>query len=227
MDLSARISQAMSTRPRDDEADMVISYKALQRSIGIIGFLLPLVLLGYAAASQAPLLGSMSAYYYARVGPYFVGSLFALGVFLYSYRYAPRDEWLSNLAGVFVVFVALCPTAPPGTDADAYSAWNLAHLAAAASFFVVLAYFAYALFPKKPDAPIDWLPPWPSSTREDKRDWVYRICGAVIVLALLASVLNGLLHWGVLFWCEAIAVWAFSAAWLVKGGLLQILADVT
>jgi len=54
---------------------------------------------------------------------------------------------------------------------------------------------------------------------------IYRICGLLIVLALIAAGLNGLTHQHFLFWCEAVAVWSFSISWLVKVDFFPFLAD--
>ena len=116
MRLSEVVSPAGATPP-DDPARFVVSYRTLRRCIGIVGLALPLVLLASHVLGLVPgaLPGSMSAFYYTRMGPYFVGTLCALGVFLFSYRYAPRDNWLSNIASFFVIFVDRRPTPAPRT----------------------------------------------------------------------------------------------------------------
>jgi hypothetical protein len=39
--------------------------------------------------------GSISAYYYSGMRNYFVGTMCALAVFFFSYKYAPRDNFLA------------------------------------------------------------------------------------------------------------------------------------
>lgn len=138
-------------------------------------------------------------------------------MFLFSYRYAPRDNWLSNVAAVLVTFVALCPTAPSGA---ARTVWNVLHLSAAFAFFVIVAVFAAFMFTRKPDQQRwweRWALPWPRATAEDKRDWVYRICGVLTLAGPIAALIVDGAGGHVLFWGESVGVLAFSFSWLVKG----------
>jgi hypothetical protein len=148
-----------------------------------------------------------------------------LAVFFFSYRYAPRDNYLSTLTGIFALGVAFFPTTPRGADTDL--TWTaVVHFTCAALFFLTLAYFAYFIFT---------LPPLPKEQREPRkllRNKIYRICGVMIVVSLVLSpILDLTLSAAVrarihpLFWLESIAVWAFSFSWLVKGGFLPFLQD--
>jgi hypothetical protein len=81
--------------------------------VGIIGLALPIALLvGKPLVDGGDMLGSISAYYYTEMRNYFVGTLCALAVFLFSYRYAPRDNFLSTLASLFALGVVFFPTTP-------------------------------------------------------------------------------------------------------------------
>jgi hypothetical protein len=224
MTARTRLTAAMVAEPPSDDAQLVLSYKGLRKAIGILGVLLPCVLLvSLFWINDHKVPGSISAFYYTSMRGYFVGTLCALGVFLFSYRYAPRDNWLSTLAAALVVFVALCPTAEHNQPR---TGWNYAHLVAAGFFFVILAFMSYTLFTKKPGQKIDWgLHAWPTATREDKRDVIYRTSGLLIAAALIAALINGATKGHYLFWCEAVAVWAFSFSWLVKGDLFPFLRD--
>src|SRR5215211_313347 len=67
----------------------VISYLALRKAIGIIGFLLPFVLVigTWIFARNFPYIrSSISSYYYSTMGDVLVGGLCAIGVFLISYK---------------------------------------------------------------------------------------------------------------------------------------------
>ncbi|HEX9036697.1 MAG TPA: hypothetical protein VF808_06855 [Ktedonobacterales bacterium] len=62
---------------------------------------------------------------------------------------------------------------------------------------------------------------------KQRRNLIYDLCGAVIVLCLVLIALRGLFHIAVplpfhheAFWLESIALWAFGAAWIVKGELI-------
>jgi hypothetical protein len=213
------LERMMDTEPPSDESNYVLSYKGLRKAVGIIGIALPIgLLVGKPLVDGGGMLGSISAYYYTGMQNYFVGTLCALAVFFFSYRYAPRDNFLSTLASLFAFGVVFFPTTPRGVD----TTWTgRLHIACALLFFLTLAYFAYFIFT---------LPPLPKEKQEPRkrlRNKIYRICGVTIVVSLLLSpILDRLLSDAVrdrihpLFWLESIAVWAFSFSWLVKGGFL-------
>jgi hypothetical protein len=129
---------------------LVRSYLTLRKAIGIIGIGLPIVLIIGKTLLEGPgLQHSVSGYYHTMMRDVLVGSLCAIGVFLWSYRgYDRRDDFLSNLAGASAVGVALFPT-PPKSDAtalDEFVGWL--HVMFAASFFIILAIFSIWLFTK-------------------------------------------------------------------------------
>ncbi len=212
--------------PPSDEANYVLSYKGLRKAIGIIGIALPIgLLIGKPLVDGGGMLGSISAYYYTGMRNYFVGTMCALAVFFFSYKYAPRDNFLSTLTSIFALGVAFLPTSPRRADVDTtWTAWL--HFSCAVLFFLTLAYFAYFIFT---------LPPLPKEKQEPRkrlRNKIYRICGITIVVSLLLSpILDRVLSAPAraqlhpLFWLESIAVWAFSFSWLVKGGFLPFLQD--
>jgi hypothetical protein len=104
---------------------------------------------------------------------YFVGTLCALAVFLFSYRYAPRDNFLSTFAGIFALGVVFFPTTPSGQG----TTWTgRVHVLCAIAFFLTLAYFAYKIFT---------LPALPAEKREPRkrlRNKIYKTCGVIIVV---------------------------------------------
>ena len=81
----------------------------LRQTVGWIGTLLPAVLIvGVAVSSTASRPGSMSGYYYTDMRNIFVGALCALGVFLGAYAgYDDVDRWITNIAGIGAIGVAL------------------------------------------------------------------------------------------------------------------------
>ncbi|MBO6576877.1 MAG: hypothetical protein JJ896_16095 [Rhodothermales bacterium] len=192
----------------------LVSFLTLRRVVGALGVLLPIVLvLGSNALDPQPgLQESISDYYGTAMRDVFVGVLFAIGWFLFSYRgYDVRDDLAGDLACLFAMGVALFPT----TSAD--PAIRNVHFASAALLFLVLAYFSLYLFTKsRVGTPM---------TREKRlRNRVYRICGVLMLLciALIAVYKWGfedtaLAHWKPVFWLESIALWAFGWSWFVKG----------
>jgi hypothetical protein len=112
----------VSQRSRDRN-ELIVSDLFLRQTVGWMGTLLPIVLLvGNAISSSAPRPDSISGYYYTDMRNIFVGTLCALGVFLVAYRgYDGVDEFITNVAGLAAIGVALCPTKPTvctaGTEA--------------------------------------------------------------------------------------------------------------
>jgi hypothetical protein len=196
----------------------LISYLALRKFIGLIGILLPfaLVIINMLLLRQAVMQGSMSGYYYTDVRGILVGSLCAIGVFLFAYRgYDRWDDVLTNAAGIFAIGVALFPTAPVNPSPRARDV-GYVHFACAGSLFAVLAVIALWQFTKtEPDTE--------RTTQKERRDLVYRICGIVILVCLVLVPIESLVigapiaRFRPLFWLEAVAVVAFGVAWLVKG----------
>ena len=184
---------------------LVRSYLFLRTGIGITGVALPIVLIFGRMLWESPgILDSMSAYYQSVMRDVFVGSLWAIGIFLICYRYDHLDDIASTIAGVAAILVALFPNPP-------------VHQASAACFFVILALMAIFLFRRT-----DQEKP---QRRKQLRNIVYLGCGSFIGLCLVLIVVLHFLpdtSWlqphHPLFWLEVLAIEAFGFAWFVKGG---------
>ena len=218
-------------RPSDYGASrdgrLVLSYLMLRKAIGCLGMLLPVVLLvGGALLFGLGIQPTVSDYYHTGMRDVFVGTLCAMGVFLFSYNgYGRKDNRAGNLASLFVIGTALFPTTPVDPSALA-AALGKVHIVCATSYFVTLAYFSLALFTKSD-------PKQPVTPQKLMRNKVYRACGytiigAIALIALYIFVLpDGLRdslepEIDVVFWLEAIAIFAFGISWYVKGeGLLK------
>lgn len=228
-------SDRSTSTPVDDL--LAESYSRLQFVIGALAILLPIVVaLGDWLIDDHPLRGSISSYYYGRTGGYFIGSLCAIGVFLFSYNYRPRpghdqDNLLSNVAAIAVIGVALFPTASTGADATGGArVVAYVHVLCAAVFFFLLAVLALFYFTRVNARSLgltgslrlairDQDDTSPSRARDNR---IYRICGWTIVASLVAIVINNLLDAGLLFWLECVIVWAFGVAWLRKSARTKI-----
>jgi hypothetical protein len=103
-------------KPKHLQAHITASYTTLRIGMGVLAIVLPFLLwiAGHLLA-DLPLQGSMSAYYHAGGGAVrdgFVGALFAIGVFLMLYKgFTAFENWALNLAGGFLLIVALVPMA--------------------------------------------------------------------------------------------------------------------
>jgi hypothetical protein len=223
------------SQPSENNSSLLISYLALRKAVGVIGIALPVVLVlgNWQLFHSQAFEDSISYYYYTGMRGVLVGSLWAIGIFLMSYRgYQRRDEIAGRLACVFALGVALFPTArETGTcdighlfrldhgGCDAAHIISFFHATCAALLFTTLAYFSLFLFTEThPGREQDM------TRRKRERNVVYYVCGWIIVASII-SILT--LHEGlhisqfgrlpVLFSLESVAVIAFGASWLVKG----------
>mgnify|MGYP001004221667 CR=1 FL=1 len=206
----------------------VLSYLGLRKAVGYIGTALPFVLAGGRVLERGVGVEStLSAYYYTGMRDVFVGSLWAIAVFLLSYRgHDRRDDLMGNLACVFGLGVALLPTAPP-RSATAVERWiSAGHFASSALFLLTLAYFSLVLFRR-------CAPDEERTARKRQRNTVYAACGYTMLASLAAIAVLYLVpaQWPVhrlrpVFWLESIAIVAFGLSWLTKGqAILKDLAE--
>ncbi len=196
---------------------LAVSYLTLRRAIGLMGVLLPVILAVGCFLLEATCLGleqSISAYYGTIMRNVFVGVLFTIGWFLFSYKgYEDRDDMAGDLACVFALGIALFPITNP-------QVWvQYLHLFFAVALFSTLAYFSIVLFTKSDGGP--------PSPRKKTRNTVYRICGWVM-LACIALILvfklflqdTSIANLKPTFWLETFMLWAFGVSWMTKGKLL-------
>lgn len=206
--------------------ELVISYKFLRVTVGVLGMGMPLIL--YAGGKLIFGFGvreSLSAYYHTDMRDVLVGILFALGVFLLSYKgYGRADDLAGNLACFFAIGVALFPTLPtegPVTALDERK--SAVHFIFAASFLLTLTYFALFLFTKSNKKPSEMTP------LKRIRNTVYRTCGGIMLLSILLLTIYFLTQGGVgpffgssvpIFWLETVAIFAFGVSWFVKSEVI-------
>lgn len=207
----------------EEEEPLSLSHYLHQQMIGYLGLLLPLILFVLAAARPIPslprweTLDSVSAYYYSGADAVFVGILFALSLFLFSYRgysASRADRILGKIGGGAALGVAVFPTGAPGSLKEPLwwsDAFGTVHYASACTLFLVFIAFAIWLF-RRSDTP-----------REEhggEKRWknrLFLICGIVMIGAVLWAG-SSLITDAPIFWAEVIALWAFALSWLVKGG---------
>lgn len=203
----------------------VISYLSLRRIIGILGILLPVVLVvgSVVACGCTELQHSISAYYHTGMRNLFVGILSGVALFLFSYKgYTRLDDVMADMAALFALGVAFFPTSVTGMATSCIIPINTnlsgdLHYVSAALFFCVLAFFSLVLFTRTKG---DFTP------QKRKRNMIYKVCGVIMVAAIVLIALYSLgfksanpplekLH--PVFWLETIALWAFGISWLTKG----------
>ena len=197
--------------PPDTRQPVIVSYLTLRRVVGVLGVSLPVVLAlwGFSLLGGFRILLSISDYYALRTRDVFVGTLFTIAWFLFTYRgYDRRDDVAGNWACLFAIGTALFPNT--GTRFE-----RAAHFASASLLFLVLAYFSLFLFTKTSGTP---------TRMKRARNEVYRLCG-VLMLACIGLIgvyklgldESPLQHLKPVFWLESLALWAFGVSWFVKG----------
>lgn len=209
----------------------------LRKSIGLIGFALPFLLLAGVAGFGVEMQDSISEFFFTPLRDIFVLTLTGIGVFLINYYgHDPEKgdlltDWrVSTAAGVTALAVALVPTLC-GAGACYYpltlfdgliardTVQGIVHFGAAGLFLTALAVMCLRLFPKT-DQP-------EPGRHKLRRNRLYRVCGWTILAMVAALFLFKLVlrnigqgwdaAWHFTFWAESVAVWAFGIAWLVKG----------
>ena len=210
----------MDERSKSENA-LVFSYLAHRKTIGILGIALPFVVsLGALLLFQTELQRSISSYYHTDMRSVFVGTLWALGIFLISYKgHKPVDDMVGHLGGIAAVGMALFPTTYDDPCAGSSAAIGTVHVVFAGLFFLTLIYFSLFLFTKTD-------PDKSPSKRKLQRNLVYRVCGYTMSLCIALIAIFFLLPDGVksslkaykpVFWLEALAIVAFGISWFTKG----------
>lgn len=213
----------------DHRRELVLSLLSAHRAIGLLGIFLPGSLLLWSLLTGRGLRGSISEYYYTPVRDILVGTLTAMALFFWAFRGFSNTQrdlvanlWAAKIAGVSALLLALAPVIPRQEGECTLVQCTLGprvadsiHAVAAVCFFLSLATFCLILFPRSVISP----------TGRSRRLRVYRWCGVVIVTALLLIVVWKFLplhiyfllgRYKPIFWLEAVAVWAFAWAWLVR-----------
>ncbi|MEJ6397086.1 hypothetical protein [Yoonia sp. 208BN28-4] len=220
-------------RHRDE---LVLSYTRVRTALGVLGMMLPLVLI-LGGVLDAPRVGAetggieptISDFYHTTYRDVFVGTLCAIGVFLISYRGYRRepgevidDDWLATIAGLSAFGVAFFPNEGGGEVISSMTQYNIGvhitptlHYLSALIFFSCLMIFCFYKFAR---------------TARPARRRIYMACGWIIVFALVATAVSVVfkrfiggagrelvLDYNLIFWFEAIGIWAFGLSWLVKG----------
>ncbi|TWT87914.1 hypothetical protein [Neorhodopirellula pilleata] len=206
---------------------LVASYLTIRRAVGLSGLALPLVLLVGGWIAGVSVQENMSSYYHTPMRDIFVGTLCAIGVFLFCYQgYDRIENWTANIGGASALGVALFPLDFNSDPLFQRTIHGYLHTFSGGVFFLTLAVYSLYHFPR--DSVLEKEP----HLRE--RSWIYRTSGLVILFSMMTmgaylfliparwkEIFN---DYNFLFWMEWIAVWSFAAAWLAKGRV--IIADI-
>lgn len=203
---------------------LIRSYIQLRRAVGYLGMALPFILLfGKIILKKPGIEPSLSDYYYTIMRDVLVGSLWAFGIFLWSYKGYPKspDNRAGNIASIGALGTALFPTMPKSPSCIE-TIIGYAHYAFAITFLLSLSYFCLFLFTKTDkDKP---------TQKKLLRNFIYRICGLTIIICLAAIIIYNIVKMlmgesppypgTVVFWLETIAIMSFGFSWIVKGKVI-------
>jgi hypothetical protein len=230
-------ARAVAQRPQLSIQDHIIkTYASLRLGIGLLAIALPIILAGggsvlYGMTPQ----DSISAYYHAFVPTellpnvlaisgnglmrnWMVGILWAVGVFLILYRgYGRRENIALNIAGVFLIMVAMFPMEwTCGSTCAPVSIHGISALV----FFIAIGYVC--IFRSG-----DTLTQFTNAADRQFYKRCYRIIGlAMWVFPVTVIILNRFeIHpFGTrtVFFVEVIGIWVFAAYWLLKSYELSL-----
>lgn len=192
----------------------------LRKWVGWLGMLLPIIVLALCLIFQCVpgdhlFPDSISAtYYYAPTITPFMIILGAAGILLMCYRgYTLCDDIINTITGIAALCICLFPCinrafTHVGTFQVPVDISATIHNISAIVFFVLLAYNVLFLFTKSNGT---------ITANKKKRNIIFRICGAGMVLALLAIIGVTLFDiWGGTWAVEAVALFFFGIAFLTK-----------
>ena len=206
------------------------SFLAVRAVIGVLGVLLPVVLVfvdRYVFNEHPFPRDSLSRYYYSGTREWFVGTMAATGAFLIAYKATERslDNLLSFVAGVAAALIALFPTGRPSETPPLPEnalqrllgeiTVTTVHYAASAVFIGCLAALCVCFGIREGRR----------RRRKDTRSptfwrFVHFACagamGAAIVWILVTSGLDVGPSWSLLLG-EWVCSWAFGISWALKG----------
>jgi hypothetical protein len=195
----------------------VFEYRTHRLVVGLIAISLPLIV----SLLSGELLSSISASYYTQARDWLVGLLFVVSAFLLSYNgHTQRQSVISKFAAIAAAGIAIFPT---GCKTCEVSSTTVLHFVCAAVLFSSLAYFCLGPFRKKLLG---------KGGKKLLRSRIYLVCGVTMIACMVGIAAGSLIlpsdsidDWRIVYWGEAIALFAFGIAWFVSGKALGIIAD--
>ena len=215
----------------DIDGNNIFTYRRIRRTIGYLGISLPILLVGlsYISFFRTPLQPSISDYYFTNLREIFTGTLAAVGLFMINYKGSgnpsiwKNDNLLTNIAGIMAIGVALIPVNPDDFAIKIYTLipypekWlGWLHYSFAALLFLIMALLSINVFTIGQK----------NETRDPKsilnENNIYRFCGysilVFIVMVPVSETLKLFSYSTLVF--EALALFSFGIAWLIKGRAL-------
>jgi hypothetical protein len=202
--------------PNELEDHIFSTYFTLRTGMAGLAIAFPFILaIGGFIYSGLPLQNSMSAYYHSTMDErsmrnWFVGLLFAIGAFLYLYKgFSDKEDIALNFAGIFAWGIALFPMEwGCSTNCSKFSI----HGTCATLFFLCISFVCIV-------CSSDTMKLIVSEQSKRKYKIAYYILGGLMIGSpLLAFIITLLTQQpgSIIFYIEAVGVFAFALYWLVK-----------
>lgn len=202
----------------------MIDTKRLRVWVGIMGMLLPIIVLVQSLAYGYDFPDSVSETYYIDtcIAPFMIILGIASGLLMNYRGYTTFDDILNTVAGACGLGVCLFPCIASdmpfiGTFKLPAALSGKLHIISAVGFFGILAYNSLFQFTKGSDNP---------TPNKKKRNIIYIICGIGMILSFVALGLAsaGLINIPHVIWViEAIALFFFGISWLTKADCIPFL----
>lgn len=216
-----RLRSDRDSAPQELQRHFLKTYMNIRLGVAFIGIVFPFLLwFGGQIYVRIPLQASMSAYYHAAgyagrsMRDWFVGLLFAVGIFLYLYKgFSRAENWALNVGGALAVGVAIFPM-PWNTHS---TTWLTLHGFCAIGVFLCIAFVALFCADETLGLIYDTDIRDPARVIARLKFW-YRLIGlAMIASMLVAYFLNTVLRTEFrVFWVETAGILSFAAYWLLK-----------
>ena len=232
-----KLNKLLNLTFTDDDSIWLTSGKTLRKLVGVLGMLLPLLLYVFLLiiSKHVEVLDSISHYYFTRSNVIFIIVVSLMAVFLLIYKgKEPIEFYLSSLAGIAALLLLLFPTdSIIGKCEDFCNTVSISfvsdnptrsifHYVCAGIFLGSLAYMSLFVFTRYNvnDG---------KTEKKRKRNIIYRVCGILMILALIVILFAGGLslippdiynQYNITFWMETLAIEAFGFSWIVKGKMI-------
>ena len=202
----------------------MIATKRLRVWVGIMGMLLPIIVVVQSLAYGYNFPDSISETYYRDtcIVPFMIILGIASGLLMNYRGYTLLDDILNTVAGACGLGVCLFPciaNAMPfiGTFRLPAGLSNTLHTISAVGFFGILAFNSLFQFTKGSDNP---------TPNKKKRNIIYIVCGIGMILSFVALGIAsaGLIKVPHIVWViEAVALFFFGISWLTKADCIPFL----
>ena len=211
----------------------LISYLSVHRAIGILGLLLPFIMMLGGGLANIPPRQSISDYYYTNMGSVFSGILCAVATFLFTYKGYDNDKRLlsiltdnsvTNVAAICAVLVAFFPCGEIYTPIASnlgitQQTVNTIHYASAGTLFAFLGIMSFFFFTATANQTDPSQASVPMTPEKKTRNKIYRTCGLVMWITVVSIPVGRVLlcipYYTLIG--EAICLLTFGFSWIIKG----------